>query len=80
MEEQMHALTLSFLSWVAERPRSYGDAMEAWRSSCPRLTIWEDALGAELVAVERGGERRVSLTPRGRAFLEGGAPAAGEPG
>jgi hypothetical protein len=76
----MHSLTLSFLSWVAERPRSYGDAMEAWRSSCPRLTIWEDALDAELVAVERGGERRVSLTQLGRALLDAKARAAGEPG
>jgi hypothetical protein len=76
----MHSLTLSFLSWVAERPRSYGDAMEAWRSSCPRLTIWEDALDAELVAVERGGERRVSLTQLGRALLDAQARAAGEPG
>ena len=76
----MHSLTLSFLSWVAERPRSYGDAMEAWRSSCPRLTIWEDALDAELVAVERGGERRVSLTQLGRAVLDAKARAAGEPG
>jgi hypothetical protein len=75
----MHSLTLSFLSWVAERPRSYGDAMEAWRSSCPRLTIWEDALDAELVAVERGGERRVSLTQLGRALLDAKA-RAGEPG
>jgi len=68
-------LTLDFLAWVARRPRAYAEAMEAWRSSCPRFTIWEDALGDGLVRVERGGgtqrEARVVLTPRGRAVLDG---------
>ena len=45
------ALTLQMLDWIAVRPRTYGEAMEAWRSTCPRLTIWEDALAAGLVAV-----------------------------
>ena len=36
MSDPAHALTLQFLAWVAERPRSYADAMEAWRSTCPR--------------------------------------------
>ncbi len=38
------ALTLQFLAWVDEGPRTYGEAMEAWRSTCPRLSIWEDAV------------------------------------
>lgn len=59
-------LILDFLAWLAVGPRAYGDVMEAWRSSCPRLTIWEDALDAGLVA-RRG--REVHLTPRGRARL-----------
>ena len=45
----MSTLTEQFLAWVADRPRTYADAMEAWRSTCPRLSIWEDALGDELV-------------------------------
>jgi hypothetical protein len=70
------ALTRDFLAWVAGAPRSYADAMEAWRSSCPRLTIWEDALGDGLVRVERGSlptldEMLVTLTLRGRALLDG---------
>jgi hypothetical protein len=66
----MRALTLSFLAWVAERPRSYGDAMDAWRTSCPRLSIWEDAISDGLVVIERDGERTVTLTALGRARLE----------
>jgi hypothetical protein len=50
--------------------------MEAWRSTCPRYTVWEDALAAQFVKVERGvrlrmGEARVTLTPRGQAVVAG---------
>jgi hypothetical protein len=61
-------LTVQFLAWLNETPRSYGDVMEAWRSSCPRLTIWEDALADDLVRC--GPDRIISLTARGRAVLE----------
>jgi hypothetical protein len=68
-------LTRDFLAWVASRPRSYAEAMEAWRTSCPRFPIWEDALGDGLVRVERSGttmsEARVVLTARGQAVLDG---------
>jgi hypothetical protein len=67
-------LTLQFLAWVAHRPRSYAETMDAWRTSCPRLTIWEDALGDGLVEVEsaRSGRcgARVVLTARGRGLLD----------
>lgn len=66
-------LTRDFLAWVAREPRSYTEAMEVWRSSCPRFTIWEDALADGLVQVKsRGssfGHGVVVLTPRGRALL-----------
>jgi hypothetical protein len=71
----MSTLTKQFLTWVSERPRTYGEAMEAWRSTCPRLSIWEDALGDELVRLETdtGGlsQCRVVLTERGRSLLNG---------
>jgi hypothetical protein len=41
---------IQFLRWVAERPRTYVDVMEAWRTSCPRQSVWEDAQAAGLVA------------------------------
>jgi hypothetical protein len=74
----MSTLTEQFLTWVADRPRTYADAMEAWRSTCPRLSIWEDALGDELVRLEAGAgglsEARVVLTPRGQALLTATSP------
>ena len=68
------ALTLELLNWVAERPRTYDETMAAWRTSCPRMPIWEDATSDGLVTVSAGdGESnaaRVSLTPLGRAARE----------
>ena len=58
------ALTLQMLEWLAERPRTYGETLEAWKTSCPRLTIWEDAVADGLVRVER---RTVVLTAAGVA-------------
>jgi hypothetical protein len=72
MSDPAHALTLQFLAWVAEAPRTYGQAMEAWRSTCPRLSIWEDAILDGLVAFESGVTRnqsRVTLTRKGRDML-----------
>jgi len=74
MESMPSALTLQMLAWIAERPRSYGETMEAWRTSCPRLSIWEDALLDALVIVRPNGGGQsaasVELTERGKALLE----------
>jgi hypothetical protein len=77
MHKAAPALTQQFLAWIAETPRSYADA-EAWRRSCPHLSIWEDAISDELVRCESGANMRdakLVLTARGRAFLAG--PAVG---
>jgi hypothetical protein len=73
MPEPAMLLTLQFLSWVADEPRSYVEVMDAWRTSCPRLSIWEDASLGGLVRLESGAEARtvVALTPLGRALLDG---------
>ena len=44
MSEPVTQLMQELLVWVASRPRTYTDAMEAWQSTCPRHTIWEDAV------------------------------------
>ncbi len=66
------ALTQQFLAWVDEAERSYADA-EAWRRSCPHLSIWEDAISDGLVRFANGSNMqgsRLVLTPRGRALLK----------
>lgn len=58
------------LEWIDARPRTYRETMEAWRSTCPRHTVWEDASIQGLLAVEEDGdEERVRLTDRGREAL-----------
>jgi hypothetical protein len=73
MESQaLSALTLQLLTWVAEQPRTYGEAMEAWRTNCPRMPIWEDAMSQGLININGSGamrEREVTLSQRGRAVL-----------
>jgi hypothetical protein len=63
---------LDFLAWLAAQPRSYTEAIDAWRTSCPRLSIWEDALADGLVAVERpngASQETVALTADGWDLL-----------
>ena len=72
--ESSDPLLLDFLNWVGHRRRTYADAMEAWRSSCPRLTIWEDALAAGYIQMVSGSTfdgAEVTLTDRGRALVDG---------
>lgn len=71
MTEPSDALVLDLLEWVAAKPRAYGEVMEAWRSSCPRLTIWEDALDRGLVVTAQTEDHGtlVTITPSGRALL-----------
>jgi len=64
-------LIVDFVAWVAGGPRPYNEVMAAWRTSCPRLTVWEDAIEAGYVArVDRAAAgQMVQVTPRGLAFL-----------
>ena len=72
-DSQPSALTIQLLSWISSRPRSYGETMEAWRTSCPRMPVWEDAIRDGLVALDGNTgmrTRAVVLTDRGRAMLD----------
>ena len=60
-------LILDLLEWVAKQDRSYRDTMDAWRTSCPKLPVWEDATDRGLIELD---DSIVRLTPAGRAFLE----------
>jgi hypothetical protein len=70
-------LRVQLLKWIVQQPRTYGETMDAWRSTCPRLSVWEDAVADGLVRVRHGPsmlEARVTLTARGRqAIKESGA-------
>ena len=68
MSEAATALTLQMLEWLAVRPRDYREVIEAWRTSCPRLTIWEDAWSDGLLARDPS-TGQVLVSEKGRALL-----------
>ena len=75
MNRAAHGVMLQFLAWLSSRPRTYGEAMETWKSSCPRYTGWEDALGEGLIEVEKAEpvrEARVNVTEPGKSTLKNG--------
>ncbi len=64
------ALVLDLLEWVGRDERTYVEVMDAWRTSCPRLPVWEDANDRGLVARTRiDGRAVVTVTESGRALL-----------
>src|SRR5262245_6117110 len=70
MREESDALVLDLVEWIAREPRLYSEVIETWRTSCPRLTIWEDAVDRGYVARRPTAEGlRVTVTVGGQEFL-----------
>ena len=63
MPEIADPLVLDLVEWIAREPRPYAEVIATWRTSCPRLTIWEDAADRGYVARANGCGRRID---RGR--------------
>jgi hypothetical protein len=59
-------LVLDLLEWIGTTSKPYEEVMNAWRTSCPRLTIWEDTIDAGYLAVCN---RKVHVTTEGLKFL-----------
>ena len=81
MSEILDPLILDLVEWVAREPRAYADVMDTWRTSCPRLTVWEDAVDRGYLVRERtdGAGLNVVVTPHGRHFLaENGRRVTGD--
>lgn len=71
MSNTVDNLILDMLEWIGPRSRRYDEVIDAWRTSCPRLTVWEDAndRGYLEQRFEPGADVSVSVSPRGQAFL-----------
>ncbi len=74
MSQPTSLLTLQFLAWVESRPRTYAEARQAWRSTCPTTCAWEDAISENLIEFDTSSGRltdgsRVALSASGRAVL-----------
>lgn len=65
-------LILDLLEWIAREPRSYADVLNSWRTSCPRLTVWEDCIdrGFTTRMHVAGHGSVVQVTTAGLSFLQ----------
>jgi hypothetical protein len=72
MHETLDPLILDLLEWIGSRPRAYAEVIEAWRTSCPRLPVWEDANDRGFVeCLHRAvGGPLVAVTALGWEFLD----------
>jgi hypothetical protein len=70
MSTAVDSLILDLLEWVGPNARPYSEVIEAWRTSCPRLPVWEEASDRGLIVSrwEPGGEM-VSVTMLGAEHL-----------
>jgi hypothetical protein len=73
------ALILQFLTWVGFQRPTYAEVLDAWQSSCPRLSVWEDVQIAGLVMFDGTRARHVLLTEAGRAHLRSGGVLTVQP-
>src|ERR1700712_570616 len=71
VRNDLDPLILDLLEWIGREPRSYADVIDAWRTSCPRLTVWEDAMDRGFAVREhaKGREVMIRLTAAGHSFL-----------
>jgi hypothetical protein len=68
MPDSHTALTRQLLEWIAGSRQTYGQALEVWKTSCPRMSIWEDALMDGLIDCDPT-TKVVSLSDKGHVFL-----------
>ena len=71
MSDPVEPLILDLLEWIGRVPRPYAEVMEAWRTSCPRLPVWEDANDRGFIARHRAPRRGalVSVSAAGAEHL-----------
>lgn len=81
MSDPVEPLVLDLLEWLAREPRPYSEVIEVWRTSCPRLPVWEEANTRGFVERRHiaGTEARVQVSQSGLAFLQAHRAARAAP-
>ena len=68
--QDIEPLIFDLVEWVAKEPRTHAEVMSTWRTACPRLTVWEDAVDRGLLARKSSAAGAiVVVTERGQQFL-----------
>lgn len=81
MTDSVDHLILDLIEWLRAGDRTYPSTMDAWRTSCPRLQVWEDAVErglVEIVSVE--GRSMVRATSAGAELHARKRPQRATPG
>jgi len=79
MTDTVENLILDLVEWVGRKERTYHETLDAWRTSCPRLQVWEDASGRGLVETAHVNEQSiVRVTTAGFAHLKNKRPQSYE--
>jgi hypothetical protein len=65
MPDPVESLILNLLEWMGPDPRPYAEVLEAWRTSCPRLPVWEDANDRGFIARHYAPGRGASVSVSG---------------
>jgi hypothetical protein len=79
MSDVVEPLLLDLLEWISRHDRRYEEVLDAWRTSCPRLPVWEEAQDRGFVARDfLDGCTFIRVTPSGTAFLQQRRPHAGK--
>ena len=82
MTDPVEPLVVDLVEWVAKQPRRCADVLEAWRTSCPRLPVWEEAVERGFVTqtLVPGEGAIVTVSSSGLALLraKGRLPAAAQ--
>ena len=72
MADTLTPLICDLLEWIGRTPRTHAEVMDGWRTSCPRLPVWEEANARGLVTrIVKHGTPHVAITAAGRRLLEG---------
>jgi hypothetical protein len=74
MNDSITASTRDLLEWLSSKTRTYDETMEAWRTSCPKFSVWEDSEIDGLIRTKKDettGKSIVVLTEKGQSSLNG---------
>ena len=71
MSDPVEALVIDLLEWIGPRPKPYAEVIDAWRTSCPRLPVWEEANARGYIIHEHveGSGTLISVSPVGLHIL-----------
>jgi hypothetical protein len=72
VSDPIESLILDLLEWIGPQSRAYSEVIDAWRTSCPRLPVWEEANARGFIKRQhqKDAGEFISVTPLGKEYLD----------